>query len=98
MPAMIARKWSLNVQIARSAQFWQMHVRWVKLEFSIPLEGDCSLVCRAGFIVGNLEVHQETPCCQACYIGIVGCNSMAVTFGLERLLEDEIAISVDIKQ
>ncbi len=70
-------------------------VRWDKLEFCFPLEGDCFLVFRSGLVVENSEVHQETPCCQACHNGIVGCNSMAVTFGLERLLEDEIAISVE---
>ncbi len=72
-----------------------MHVRWDKLEFCIPLEGDCFLVCRAGLVVENLEIHQETSCCQACHDGIVGCNLMAVTFGLECLLKDEIAISVE---
>jgi hypothetical protein len=30
-----------------------------------------------------------------CCNGIVGCNSTAVTFGLERLLEDEIVIGVE---
>jgi hypothetical protein len=72
-----------------------MHVQWDKLEFCIPLEGDCFLTCSAGLVVDNLEVHQETPCYQACHNGIVGCNLMAVTFGLERLLEDEIAISME---
>ncbi len=57
-----------------------MHVWWEKLEFCIPLEGDCFLVFRAGLVVENLEVHQETPCCQACHNGIVGCNLVAVTF------------------
>jgi hypothetical protein len=59
-----------------------MHVQWDKLEFCIPLEGDCFLVCRAGLVVKNLEVHGESPCCQACHNVIVGCNLMAVTFGL----------------
>jgi hypothetical protein len=72
-----------------------MHVWWDKLEFCIPLEGDCFFLCHAGLIVKNVEVHQETPCCQACHNCIVGCNFMAVTFGLERLLEDEIAICVE---
>jgi hypothetical protein len=72
-----------------------MHVWWDKLEFCIPLEGDCFFLFHAGLIVKNLEVHRETPCCQACHNGIVCCNSMAVTFGLERLLEDEIAIGVE---
>jgi hypothetical protein len=72
-----------------------MHIRWDKLEFCIPLEGDCFFVCHAGLVVKNLEVHQETPGCQVCYNGIVGCNAMAVTFGLECLLEDEIAIRVE---
>ncbi len=30
-----------------------MHVRWNKLEFCIPLEGDCFLVCHAGLVVEN---------------------------------------------
>jgi hypothetical protein len=34
-----------------------MHVWWDKLEFCVPLEGDCFLVCRAGLVVKNLEVH-----------------------------------------
>ncbi len=72
-----------------------MHVWWDKLEFCVPLEGDCFLVFCAGLVVKNLEVHQEIPCCQACHNGIVGCNLMVVTFGLERLLEDEIAISLE---
>ncbi len=72
-----------------------MHIQWAKLEFCIPLEGDCFLVCHAGLVVKNLEVHQETPCCQACHIGIVGCRSTVVTFGLEHLLEDEVAIGVE---
>jgi hypothetical protein len=72
-----------------------MHVWWDKLEFCVPLEGYCFLVCRTGLIVKNLEVYQETPCCQACHNGIVGCNSMVVTFELECLLEEEIAINVD---
>ncbi len=74
-----------------------MHVRWDKLEFCVPLEGDCFLVCHAGLVVKNLEVHRDTPCCQVCHNGIVGCILIAVTFGLERLLEDEIAISVEGK-
>jgi hypothetical protein len=69
-----------------------MHVWWDMLDFCVPLEGDCFLVCHAGSIVKNLEVHCKTRCCQVCHNGIVGCNSMAVTFGLERLLEDEITI------
>jgi hypothetical protein len=92
-PAKIARKWSLNVQIAHSAWFWGC--MYSGIEFCVPLEGDCFLVCHAGLVVKNLEVHQETPCCQACHNGIVGCNSMVVTFGLECLLEDEIAIGVE---
>ncbi len=65
-----------------------MHVQWDKLKFCVPLEGYCFLVFRAGLVVENLEVHQETLCCQACHNGIVGCNLLAVIYGLERLLED----------
>ncbi len=60
----------------------------------VPLEGDYLLVCHAGLFVKNLEVHQETSC-QACHNGIVDCNTIVVTFGLESLLEDEIAIGVE---
>ena len=69
-----------------------MHVQWDKLEFCIPLEGYCFLVFPAGLVVENLENHQETPCCQGCHNGIVGCNLMVVTFGLELLLDDGKAI------
>ncbi len=67
-----------------------MHIWWDKFEFCVPLEGDGFFVCRAGLVVENLEVNQKTPGCQACHNCIVGCNAMAVTFGLECLLEDEI--------
>jgi hypothetical protein len=72
-----------------------MHIRQDKLEFCIPLEGDCFLVCHTGLIFKNVEVHQKTPGCQACHSGILGYNAMAVTFGLECLLEDEIAIVME---
>jgi hypothetical protein len=49
-----------------------MHVWWDKSGFCVPLEGDCFLVCCASLVVENLEVHQETPCCQVCYNGIAG--------------------------
>jgi hypothetical protein len=71
-----------------------MHIRWDKLEFCIPLEGDGFFVCHAGFVVKSLEVNHKTPGRQVCHNGIVGCNAMAVTFGLECLLEDKIAICV----
>ncbi len=71
-----------------------MHTWWDKLEFCIPLEDDGFSLCHAGFVVKNLEVNQKTRGCQACHNGIVGCNAMAITFGLECLLEDEIAICV----
>ncbi len=72
-----------------------MHIRRDKLEFGIPLEGDVYFVCHAGLVVKNLEINQETPGCQACHNDIVGCNAVAVAFGLEGLLEDEIAISME---
>ncbi len=71
-----------------------MHIWWDKLEFGIPLEGDGFFLCRTGLIIEDLEVNQKTPGCQACHNGIVDCNAMAVTFELECLLEDEIAIDV----
>jgi hypothetical protein len=72
-----------------------MHIWWDKLEVGIPLEGDGFFVCRAGLIVEDLEVNQKTPGCQACHNGIVGSNAMAVTLGLDCLLENEIAIGME---
>jgi hypothetical protein len=85
--ARIARKWSLNVQIAHSARFWQSMSGETRRSFAFHLKVIASH--RAGLVVKNLEVHQDTPFFQACHNGSVGCNSMAVTFGLERLLEDD---------
>ncbi len=72
-----------------------MHNWWDKLESGVPLECNGFFVCRAGLVVENLEINQNTPGCQAFHNGIVGCNAMAVAFGLECLLEDEIAIGVE---
>jgi hypothetical protein len=72
-----------------------MHIWRDKLEFCAPLEGDAFFVCCAGLVVKNLDVNQKNPGYQACQNGIVGCNAMAVTFGLECLLEDENAISME---
>jgi hypothetical protein len=72
-----------------------MHIWWDKLKFGVPLEGDGFFVCRTGLVVEDLEVNQKTPGWQACHNGIVGGNAMGVAVGLECLLEDEIAISVE---
>ncbi len=55
-----------------------MHIKWDKLEFGVPLQGDGFFVCHAGLAVKDLEVNQKTPGCRACHNGIVGGNVMAV--------------------
>ncbi len=72
-----------------------MHVGGDKLEGGIPLENDGFFVSRACFIIKDLEIYGETPGCQASHNSIVGGNAMAITLGLEGLLEDEVAVGVE---
>ncbi len=71
-----------------------MHVRRDELEFGVPLEGDGFFVCRAGFVIQDLEVNGETTGGQVSPARVVGGNAMAITLGLEGLLKDEIAVCV----
>ena len=64
------------------------------LEFGVPLEGDGFFVCRAGFVIQDLEINGETTGGQASHDRVVGGNAMAITLGLEGLLKDEVAICV----
>ena len=63
-----------------------MHVRGDELEGGVPLEGDGFFVCRAGFIVQDLEINGETSGCQASHDRVVDGNAMAIALGLEGLL------------
>ncbi len=71
-----------------------MHLRGDKPEGGIPLEGDGFFVGRAGFVIQDLEINRETPGCQESHDRVVGGNAMAITLGLEHLLEDEVAVGV----
>ena len=71
-----------------------VHVRGHKLELGIPLDSDGFLVRGARLIVENLEVHGKATRRQSGHDGIVGCNAVTVIPGLERLLEDEVAVGM----
>ncbi len=64
-----------------------IHVWRDELEGGIPLEGDCFFISRAGFFIQNLEINGEPMACQTRHDGVVGCKAVAVTLGLEGLLE-----------
>ncbi len=73
-----------------------MHVWRDKLEGGFPFEGDCFFIGGTGFVIQDLEINGEPPGRQTCHNGIISCNAVAVTFGFEGLLEDEVlAISVE---
>ncbi len=72
-----------------------MHVCRDELEGGIPLEGDCFFISEAGFVIQDMEINGEPMGCQMSHDCVVGCNAVAVTLGLEGLLEDEVAISME---
>ncbi len=72
-----------------------MHVWRDKLEGGVPLEGDCFFISGAGFVIQDLEINREPTGLQTSHNSVVGCNAVAVTLGLESLLEDEVGIDVD---
>ncbi len=72
-----------------------MHVWRDELEGGVPLEGDCFFISGAGFVIQDLEINGESTGHQTSHDGVVGCNTMVVTLGLEGLLEDEVAVGVE---
>ena len=72
-----------------------MHIWRDELEGGIPLEGDCFFISEAGFVIQDMEINGEPMGCQMSHDCVVGCNAVAVTLGLEGLLEDEVAISME---
>jgi hypothetical protein len=72
-----------------------MHVWRDELESGVPLEGDRFFISGAGFVIQDLEINGEPMGRQTSHDGVVGCNAVAVTLGLEGLLEDEVAIGVE---
>ncbi len=74
-----------------------MHVWRDKLEGGVPLEGDCFFISGAGFAIQDLDINGEPTGCQTSHdYCVVGCNVVVVTLGLEGLLEDEVAIGVEV--
>jgi hypothetical protein len=71
-----------------------VHVWGNKLELGLPLDSDGFLVRGACLIVENLEVHGKAMRCQSGHDSIVGSNAVMVIPGLERLLEDEVAVGM----
>ncbi len=72
-----------------------MNVWRDELEGGIPLEGDCFFISGAGFVIQDLEINGEPLGRQRSHDGVVGSNAVAVTLGLEGLLEDEVAVGVE---
>ncbi len=72
-----------------------VHVRGDKLELGFPLDGDGFLVRGTSLIVKNLEVDGKPRCHQSQHDGVVGRNPMPVISGLERLLQDEVAVGIE---
>ncbi len=72
-----------------------MHVWRDKLEGGIPLKGDCFFISGAGFVTQDLEINGEPTGHQMSHDCVVGCNAVAVSLGLEGLLEDEVAIGME---
>ncbi len=71
-----------------------MHVRGNELELGIPFEGNRFFIRRAGLVIQDLQIDGETSGGQAGHEQVVGSYGMSITFSLEGLLKDEIAISV----
>ncbi len=72
-----------------------MHVWRYELEGGVPLEGDCFCISRAGFVIQDLEINGEPTGRQTSDDCVVGCDEVAVTLGLEGLLEDKDAVGVE---
>ncbi len=72
-----------------------MHVWRDELEGGVPLESDCFFISGAGFVIQDLEINREPTGCQTSHNGVVGCDMVAVTHGLEGLLEDEVAVGLE---
>ncbi len=72
-----------------------MHVWRDELEGGVPLEGDCFFIGRAGFVIQDLEINREPTGRQTSHNSVVCCDAVAVTLGLESLLEDEVAVGVE---
>ncbi len=65
------------------------------MEGGVPLEGDCFFISRAGFVIQDLEINEEPTGRQTSHNCAEGCNVVAVTLGLEGLLEDKVAIGME---
>ncbi len=71
-----------------------MHVWRDELEGGVPLEGNHFFIGRAGFVIQDLEINGEPTGHQMNHNSVICCNAVAVTLGLESLLEDEVAVGI----
>ena len=71
-----------------------VHFAGHQLELGMPSERDGLFVGSTGLIVEDLEVHGEAAGEEPCHDGVVGGNAVGVSFSLERLLQNQIAISM----
>jgi hypothetical protein len=86
MPASIAKKWSLNVQIVSSARFWQCTSGGTSWNLAFHLKVMASFYDALASL-SRIWRSTERP--------LAARHLVAVAFGLECLLENEIAISVE---
>ncbi len=72
-----------------------MHVWRDQLEGGILLKGGCFFISGACFVIQDLEINKEPTGRQASHDSVAGGDAVAVNLGLESLLEDEVAISME---
>ncbi len=72
-----------------------IHVWRDQLEGGVPLKVDCFFISGAGFVIQDLEINREPTGRQVSLDSVVGCDVVVVTLGLEGLLENEVAFSVE---
>jgi len=60
----------------------------------MPFERDGLFVGSTRLVVKDLKVHREAAGEEPCHDGVVGGNAVGVSFSLERLLQNQIAISM----
>lgn len=65
-----------------------------QLKLGMPIEHDGLFVGTTGLIVEDLEVYGEAAGEEPCHDGVVGGDAMGVSFSLEWVLENQIAISM----
>ncbi len=73
-----------------------MHVWRDHLEGGVLLKSDGFFISGAGFVIQDLEIKGEPPTGhQTSHDSVIGGDAVAVTLGLEGLLENEVAVGVE---